>query len=110
MNKAAKKKLEENGWRFGNPEDFLGLSEDESAYIEIKILLSESLKKERQKKNITQNALAKKINSSQSRVAKMEAADPSVTIDLLVKSHLALGISKKALGKILAKPQPASAV
>jgi transcriptional regulator with XRE-family HTH domain len=50
---------------------------------------------------LTQVALAKKIKSSQSRVAKMEAGDPSVSIDLLVRSLIALGETPTNLRKTL---------
>jgi DNA-binding XRE family transcriptional regulator len=92
-------KLESKGWTIGSAEEFLGLSADESAYIEMKLALSEKLKQRRQRKQMTQAELAKLVSSSQSRVAKMEAGDPSVSIDLLVKSLLALGVSKKELGR-----------
>jgi transcriptional regulator with XRE-family HTH domain len=50
---------------------------------------------------MTQVAVAKKIKSSQSRVAKMEAGDPSVSIDLLVRSLLALRETPANLQKAL---------
>ena len=95
------KKLEKKGWKVGSTTDFLALSEEESAYIDLKLSLSSALKKQRLKKKLSQVQLAKKMNSSQSRVAKMEAGDPSVSIDLLVKSLLALGASKKELAKTI---------
>ena len=96
-----RKKLEKAGWKVGSVEDFLGLSPEESAYIEMKIALSRSLKERRIKKRLSQVAFAERIDSSQSRVAKMEAADPSVSIDLLMKSLLALGASKKDVAKVI---------
>jgi DNA-binding XRE family transcriptional regulator len=92
-------KLENKGWRIGSTEEFLGLSAEETAYIHMKLALSEKLKQRRQKKRMTQADLARLVHSSQSRVAKMEAGDPSVSIDLLVKSLLALGVSRKELGR-----------
>jgi DNA-binding XRE family transcriptional regulator len=92
-------KLENKGWRIGSAEEFLGLSAEETAYIDMKLALSEKLKQRRQKKRMTQADLARLVRSSQSRVAKMEAGDPSVSIDLLVKSLLALGVSRKELGR-----------
>lgn len=98
--KASKKaKLESKGWKVGTAEEFLGLSSEEEAYIEMKLALSEKLKERRQHKRMTQAQLAKLMHSSQSRIAKMEAGDPSVSIDLLMKSLLALGVSKKELGR-----------
>lgn len=99
MNKAKKAKLEKEGWKIGSPKGFLGLSDEEAAYIEMKLALSEKLKRERVHNRLTQAELARLTHSSQSRIAKMEAGDPSVSIDLLVKSLLALGISRKELGR-----------
>jgi hypothetical protein len=103
MNSAKKRKLESNGWRIGSTQEFLGLSERESAYIELKLKLGENLKKIRLKKNLTQIDLAKLLRSNQSRVAKMEAGDPSVSIDLLIKSLLALGTSHQDLAGIISQ-------
>mgnify|MGYP001816343469 FL=1 len=100
-NKRKKNKLAKKGWKTGSVAEFLGLSDEESAYIEMKLALSEKLRERRLRKKLTQAELAKAIESSQSRVAKMEAGDPSVSIDLLVKSLLALGVSKKELGRTI---------
>ncbi|GBE58240.1 helix-turn-helix protein [bacterium BMS3Abin01] len=99
MKKSKRKELESRGWKVGSTKDFLGLSDEEVAYIELKLSLSQSLKEYRKKKRLTQSALAKKLKSSQSRVAKMEAGDPSVSIDLLVRSLLVLGATSKDVAK-----------
>lgn len=99
MDKEKRKKIESKGWKVGSTRDFLGLSDEEMAYIKLKLSLSQSLKEHRKKMGITQSELAKRIKSSQSRVAKMEAGDPSVSIDLLVRSLLMLGLTKKGLSK-----------
>jgi predicted XRE-type DNA-binding protein len=99
VNKAKKAKLERKGWRIGSAKDFLGLSDEEAAYVEMKLALSEKLKQQRVQNKLTQAELARLTHSSQSRIAKMEAGDPTVSIDLLVKSLLALGVSKKELGR-----------
>lgn len=101
MDKRKKEKLAKKGWKTGSVAEFLGLSAEESAYIEMKLALSEKLRKRRQRNKLTQAELAKVLESSQSRVAKMEAGDPTVSIDLLVKSLLALGVSKKELGRTI---------
>ena len=98
-NKATRTQLESKGWKFGTADEFLGLSANEVAYIELKLALSGALKTKRVSKNLTQAEFAQLMKSSQSRVAKMEAGDPTVSIDLLVKSLLALGVSKKELGR-----------
>jgi len=43
MNQAKKKRLEKKGWRLGTVAEFLDLTPDESAYIEMKIALSQSV-------------------------------------------------------------------
>lgn len=101
MRKAKKAALEKKGWRIGSTKEFLGLTDQEMAYIELKLELSRKLKASRASQNLTQAELASIIKSSQSRVAKMEAGDPTVSIDLLVKSLLALGVSKKELGRAI---------
>lgn len=101
MDKRKQTRLAKKGWRVGTATDFLDLSAEESAYVEMKLALSEKLKERRARKKLTQAELAKAIESSQSRVAKMEAGDPTVSIDLLVKSLLALGVSKKELGRTI---------
>ncbi len=99
VNKAKQAKLERKGWKFGAADEFLRLSVEEIAYIELKLALSDKLKAKRVSKRLTQSELARIMKSSQSRIAKMEAGDPAVSIDLLVKSLLALGVSKKELGR-----------
>jgi DNA-binding XRE family transcriptional regulator len=86
MKKTKKSRLEEAGWRVGTAADFLGLTQEETALIEMKLGLAATLRKRRQARKLTQTQLAKQLGSSQSRVAKMEAADPSVSIDLLVRA------------------------
>ena len=102
MNEARRKRLEAKGWKFGSVQEFLGLSDQESAYIELKLKLADSLRKKRRELRLGQIDLAKLVESSQSRVAKMEAGDPSVSVDLLLRSHLALGVKATELGRIIA--------
>lgn len=101
MDKRKKAKLAKRGWKAGSVADFLELSAEESAYVEMKLALSESLKSKRIRKRLTQAQFAKAIESSQSRVAKMEAGDRTVSIDLLVKSLFALGVTKKELAHVI---------
>jgi predicted XRE-type DNA-binding protein len=102
MDAEKKKRLEERGWKIGAAQEFLNLTPAEAAYVELKLMLSESLKKRRQQKNLNQIELAKILKSSQSRVAKMEAGDPSVSLDNLIQSLLALGATKQDLAMMIA--------
>jgi DNA-binding XRE family transcriptional regulator len=102
MKTAKKDKLKKAGWKVGSTRDFLELTDEEAALIELKIALARDLKRRRQSKKLTQTQLAHMLHSSQSRVAKMEAGDPTVSIDLLIKSLLSLGVSSKQLARIFA--------
>ena len=101
MRKSKKKRLESKGWKFGTTAQFLGLSPEEAAYVELKLTLSTRLRQQRESKNLTQHQLARLLGSSQSRVAKMETGDPSVSLDLLVRSLLALGTTRKDLARAI---------
>lgn len=103
MRRGKKERLEAAGWRVGTAEEFLGLSPEEAAFVEMKLALATSLKKRRQSRKLTQTQLAKQLGSSQSRVAKMEAADASVSIDLLVRSLLAMGVSRAELARVISR-------
>ena len=106
MDRTKKKKLESGGWRVGSAAEFLGLSEDESAFVELKLALSEELRERRQEEGLSQIELAKRLGSSQSRVAKMEASDPSVSVDLLIRGLLATGASRVQIARAIGRPIP----
>ena len=103
MQQSKRKVLKEKGWKLGTAAEFLGLSDEEVAVIELKLALGNAVKVRRQKKRLTQAAFAKVISSSQSRVAKMEAGDPSVSLDLLVKSMLTLGASRREVANVIGR-------
>ena len=101
MDKNKKRLLEAKGYKIGNVEDFLGLSAEESTYIDVKMALSQALAQRRKRRRLTQVELARKLNSSQSRVAKMEKGDPTVSVDLLVKALLAMGATRQSIAKAI---------
>ena len=103
MKAAKRKNLEASGWKVGSTAEFLDLSDEEVAYIELKLKLAKRLKAARIRCRLTQKELAMRIDSSQSRVAKMEVGDRSVTLDLLIKSLLALGVTNEDIGKVIAR-------
>ena len=102
MKAAKKQRLEARGWQFGSAADFLELTPEQATYINLKLSLSRKLKALRTERKMSQSALAKQLHSSQSRVAKMEAGDASVSLDLLVKSLLAVGASSRDLAQAIA--------
>jgi DNA-binding XRE family transcriptional regulator len=105
-----RKRLEARGWTVGSTREFLDLTPEEETYIELRLRLAEGLKQRRVRRRLTQVDLARAVQSSQSRVAKMEAGDPSVSLDLLVRSLIALGTSSKELARIisLSRVRPAT--
>ena len=102
MRKTKQNRLKEKGWKIGSADEFLELSPEESAYIELKLRLSDSLRQRRALSRLSQKEVASLIKSSQSRVAKMEGGDPSVSLDLLVKTLLAMGASDQDLANVIA--------
>jgi ribosome-binding protein aMBF1 (putative translation factor) len=107
MRAEKKRRLETKGWKIGSVKEFLRLSNEESAYIELKIRLAEGLRERRHRNRLSQADLAKLLKSSQSRIAKMEAGDPSVSLDLLVRSLIALGTSNRELSRIISTSRAA---
>ena len=98
-----KEKLEKNGWQVGSAQDFLELSDEEMRLVEFRISLGKMLREKRVATGYTQSVLAKEIGSSQSRVAKMEIGDNSVSIDLILKSLFHIGISRAEICSYLAR-------
>jgi len=92
-----RKRLEAAGWKVGSTAEFLALDDEEAAMIELKLDLAEAVRTARTRRRLTQQQLAKALRSSQSRVAKMETGDPSVSIDLMVRTLLRLGASRRDL-------------
>jgi predicted XRE-type DNA-binding protein len=109
MDKKTKEKLEAAGWKVGDAQDFLELSDAESAFIDMKLALAEDLRSRRVARHLNQTQVARIVGSSQSRVAKMEAADPSVSIDLLIKALLRLGAERRDVAKAVGRQLVAGA-
>ena len=101
MNKNKRERLRRAGWTIGSVTEFLGLTEAEAALVELKLTLSRRLKERRARSRLSQGQLAKLLGSSQSRVAKMESGDPSVSVDLLLRSVLAVGASPAEVARAL---------
>lgn len=103
MENTKKSTLAKSGWRVGSVKQLLGLTQEEAALIELKLALSGDLRERRLANGVTQGELAKRLGSSQSRVAKMETSDPSVSMDLLVRAHLALGATPRDLARAIGR-------
>ncbi len=96
------KRLEAAGWEATTVQDFLHLDTADMAYIETKLALSRRLREVREKNHLTQTAVATTLKTSQSRVAKMEKADPTVTVDLLMQALFRLGATRKDVARAVA--------
>ena len=109
MKSAKRKRLEAQGWRVGSTREFLGLSVEEAALVETKLRLSQGLRERRTRLALSQAAVAKRLHSSQSRVAKMEAADATVSVDLLLRALFALGATPRDVATAIRKPLSSAA-
>ena len=109
MNSVKKARLQRKGWTVGDAAEFLKLNVQEAQFVELKLALAIGVRQLREQHGMTQAALAEQLGSSQSRVAKMEAADGSVTIDLMVRSLLAIGATPGEIAKLIKRVQPGRA-
>ena len=101
MREAKRHRLEMAGWRVGTAAEFLGLSREEEELVELRVSLARELRRRREAAKLTQVECARKLHSSQSRVAKMEAGEESVTLDLLIRSLLALGATRSDVARAI---------
>lgn len=106
MDKKKQERLSNGGWRVGESAEFLELTPEEAAFVEVKLALSSTLRDRRADQGWSQGVLAERIGSSQSRVAKMEASDPTVSMDLLIRGLLATGASKKEIASAISGTRP----
>jgi predicted XRE-type DNA-binding protein len=101
MRKGKRERLERAGWAVGDAADFLKLTPAEATYLELRVQLGDSLRGRRVARKLSQTDAARLLGSSQSRVAKMEAGDPSVSLDLLIRALLELGASRRELARAI---------
>ncbi len=101
MNADKRKRLEAAGWKVGTVQEFLNLNDADMEYIETKLALTKAVKLQRKRKNLTQVALAECMKTSQSRVAKIEKGDPTVSVDLILRALFALGATRKELANAI---------
>ena len=103
MKTEKKNRLEKAGWKVGSTQDFLGLSDAEAAIVEVRVALAHQLRARRAEQKCSQAHIAKLVGSSQSRIARMEAGDPSVTLDLLVHALAICGVTVAEIGRAITK-------
>jgi len=103
MTATKRRRLERAGWKVGGVRDFLELTDAESALVELRLALSKEFRALRVRNGLSQGQVATLLESSQSRVAKMEAGDASVSLDLLLRGLISLGASRRDLAKAIAR-------
>ncbi len=109
MKSGKRRRLQAAGWRTGDAKDFLGMSEEEALLVELKLALVSAVKRSRKRHRMSQMDLAQRMGSSQSRVAKIEAGDASVSLDLIVRALLATGASRQELQRAFAAKEKLAA-
>lgn len=102
MTNSRQKKLEKAGFKIGTVQEFLNLSDEEMALIDLKVHLVKLLRRGRKSAGISQQSLARLIGSSQSRIAKMEGGDFNISLDLICKALFALKVPAREIGKAFA--------
>ena len=108
MDSRKRKRLEANGWRVGSTREFLKLSTEEAALVEMKLGLARFVRTARERSHLSQTALADRLGSSQSRVAKLEAGDPTVSLDLMVRAAIVAGAKRAEVARALTAPRRAT--
>jgi ribosome-binding protein aMBF1 (putative translation factor) len=103
VRKDKQRRLEPAGWKIGDTADFLQLSDEKRRFIETKLALAGGLRRWRENLGLTQTDVAERIGSSQSRVAKMEVADRTVSTDLLLRSLFRLGANRRDVARLLSE-------
>lgn len=101
MDEKKRERLEKAGWQVVSVRELLDLTDEEAAYVELKVELSSALRRRRKRLRWSQEMLASRLHSSQSRVAKIESADPTVSLDLLIKALIATGVSGTDIARSL---------
>lgn len=108
MDEAMRERLGADGWRVADVQDFLGLRNDEMAYIDLCATLRRAARSRREDAGLSQHALARRLGSTKTQVARMESGDPSGSIDLMVRALLATGATAADVADVIA-PGRASA-
>jgi DNA-binding XRE family transcriptional regulator len=101
MDKKKIRELEAKGFKVGDVAEFLELTVEEKRLVEMRLAFARKMREVRLRRHMTQVEVAKRIKSSQSRVAKIEAGDRSVTFDLLVKALVSLGVSNEEMAEAI---------
>ncbi|MFI5461490.1 MAG: helix-turn-helix domain-containing protein [Isosphaerales bacterium] len=91
MDKHTRKAIEDAGFHVTTVREFLDLTDAENELVELRVAISRAVRARRESTGVTQSQLAERVESSQPRIAKIEAAAPGVSLDLMFRSYFALG-------------------
>jgi len=103
VNRKKKARLEAAGWKVATAAEFLGLTPEEEALVETRLALTRRVRQVREEQGLTQAQVAKLVGSSQSRIAKMEATDRTVSLDMMIRTLFRLGQTPKQVGRAMAR-------
>ena len=101
MDTKKRKQLEAAGYQITDSADWLGLTPQEQAIVNMRVNFALEIERVRKASNITQRELADKIGTRQSGVARMLNNPTTATIDSLIKTLLALGASPKRIAALI---------
>jgi predicted XRE-type DNA-binding protein len=107
MNPTKRQKLQKLGYRVTDTQEYLGLSDQEMVLIDLKISLIQKLRAVRKQKMLSQKQLAELLQSSQPRVAMLERGAPDVSLDLICRALIALGVPRRDIGKAISSRRAA---
>lgn len=105
MSKQSKRR-KDDGWKTGTVAEFLEMTPEEEALMEMMLALSRGVRHYRNAEGINQTELAERMGSSQSRVALVERGDKSVSMQLTLRALLALGCSRAQIADLVANGPP----
>ncbi len=108
MDAQKRARLEAKGFRVGTVAEFLGLTDAESELVELRLMIASALRERRNACGLSQTGLAERLESSQSRVSRIETADPSVSLDLMLRAWYEIGATRADLASLLAAPAAGS--
>jgi predicted XRE-type DNA-binding protein len=105
MDREERRALESAGFRVGDASDFLGLTAEERQLVELRIAVGRRVRQLRESRHLSQQQLASKLRTSQSRVAKIESAAAGVSLDLMFRAFFAVGGQFIDLAELSGRPR-----
>ena len=97
--KPTRARIQTIGGRVTTVEEWLDLTAEEVAVIDMRIRLGEKLRERRRRAGLSQQRVARILGTSQGRVSKLEKGQAS--LDQLARSLLALGGSRREAARAI---------